>query len=369
MANVEDILKKLNKKKSEEDKHIGIVGDRVIERTFVSTGSPYLDYLTGGGFTCGAYNQIIADGGTGKSSIALLACKSVMTQRTKKDPSKNKKAVYYDGEFTMDDSYFNRMGVDKHSLVYETGRNLEDMLDFVEAMSTADDVGIIVIDSLSIFTASSVEAKSAGELHMGTEAACYTRRIPIIEGNCAKRGIVLLGLTSYKLNPGAAKGADPRSLPRGRWQLTMANTMLDISKRDSITDSDGKPIGHEVRVRVKKSKTNSYNPKKYFDLNFYYDGGFNATEQFIDLFLANGIIEQGGAYYTIYDADGVEQKFQGKAKLTEFIKSNDDVLAFNKTRLDEVFSVDRAASGEMEFDEEIEEFKKTVNKSTKVEVT
>lgn len=359
MVSAAEILNKLNKKKSDADKHVGIVGDKIIERTFVSTGSPYLDYLTGGGFACGSYNQIVADGGTGKSSIALLACKSIMKQPTDHDPSKKKKAVYYDGEFTMDNSYFTRMGVDTHNFIYETGRNLEDMLDFIEIMSTADDVGIIVIDSLAIFTATSVEAKSASDLHIGTEASRYTARMPIIEGNCAKRGIVLLGLTSYKLNPGAPKGTDPRTLPRGIWQKVMANTMLDVTKRQSIKGDNGEPIGHELRVRVKKTKTNSYDPKKYFDINFYYEGGFNATEQFIDLFLANDIVEQSGAYYSIYDADGVHQKFQGKAKLTEFVKSNEDVLNFNKSRLDDVFDTSKAASGEVNEEEEIEAFKKS----------
>ena len=328
MAGVEDILKKLNKNKKEADKHIGILGDRELKRTFISTGSPYIDYLTGGGFVCGAYNCIVASGGTGKSSLALLACKDAV--------EKGKKAVYYDGEGTMDDSYFSRMGIDKHKLVYETGRNLEDMLDFVEAMSTADDVGVIVIDSIPIFVATAVEAKSAGDNHIGTEAKRYTTRMPIIEGNCMKRGIALIGLTSYKLNPNAM--GDPRVLPRGEWQKTMANTLIDMTKKDPIINEEGIPIGHIVDVRVKKTKTNTYNPKKVFKVNFYYEGGFDHYGEYVNLFIENKIVEQGGAWYKFFDNHGVEQSLQGKAKVVDFFVNNLDAFHYLKEQLDDSFN-------------------------------
>ena len=86
---IEDVLKKLNKDKKEEDK-VSILGDTKIVRTTTSTGSPYLDYLTGGGFMNGGYNTIIASGGVGKSSISLLACKDTIERR-------GKIAVYFDG--------------------------------------------------------------------------------------------------------------------------------------------------------------------------------------------------------------------------------------------------------------------------------
>ena len=80
MASIEDTLKKLNKDKKEEDK-ASILGKQEIIRTTTSTGSPYLDYLTGGGFMNGAFNMEIASGGVGKSSIALLACKDTIERR------------------------------------------------------------------------------------------------------------------------------------------------------------------------------------------------------------------------------------------------------------------------------------------------
>ena len=106
MANLADVLKKLNKDKKEEDK-ISLLKDKkedyLIKKT-ISTGSPYLDYRLGGGFVLGGYNTIIADGGTGKTSMALKAVKD-------SNERLGKIGVYWDAEGTMEKSYLTRMEV------------------------------------------------------------------------------------------------------------------------------------------------------------------------------------------------------------------------------------------------------------------
>src|SRR6187402_2014723 len=115
MATLAETLKKLNKGKREQDNY-SLLKDKEVIRTRTSTGSPYLDYLSGG-FMNGGYNCIVAKGGSGKSSISLLACKDVI--------SKGKVAVYFDGEGTLDDSYFKRMGINKDNFIHIRHRNLE----------------------------------------------------------------------------------------------------------------------------------------------------------------------------------------------------------------------------------------------------
>jgi RecA/RadA recombinase len=247
MASIEETLKRLNKNKKEEDKAV-ILGETKIIRTTTSTGSPYLDYISGGGFMNGGYNAIIASGGVGKSTISLLACKDTIQRR-------KKMAVYFDGESTLNESYFERMGVPKDMFIHRTGRNLEEMLDEAELFAQSEDVGIIIFDSIPIFVASAVEAKAAGDNTIGIEAKRFTARMPIIEGYASKREICLLGLTSYKLNPGAM--GDPRVLQRGEWQKTMANTVLDMTKKAIIKDEDKDIIGHVIEVRIKKTKNGS----------------------------------------------------------------------------------------------------------------
>jgi len=319
MAKLEEVLRKLNKGKSEEDKYSGVVGDRKIERKFLSTGSPFIDKLTGGGFVKGAYNCIVGAGGAGKTSIALLACA---------EATRNKElAVFIDGEATVEDSYIGRMGVDREYFVHERIRNLEAMLDYAEAMSTVDDVGVIVMDSIAIFTSTAAENKGADEYTMADEARRFSQRMCIIEGNCIKRDIAIIGLTSYKTDLSVRMG-DNRTLPRGIWQIQMMNTFLDFTRKSFIFGSGDTPIGHEIDVRIKKAKTSAYDTKKAYRLNFYYDRGFDKSEQLCELFLKAGLIEQSGAWIKFNDHNGVEQKVQGKSKLVDYMDDNKECFDY-----------------------------------------
>ena len=328
MPNLKSVLNKLNKSRKEEDK-IKFASEQPEDyfiRKTTSTGSPVLDGVTGGGYAKGAFNLIVADGGTGKSSLALKAIKEEYDET-------GRIGVYYDGEGTLDESYMERMGVTKDMLVYIKDRNLEDMLDTVEAFSTAEEVGVIVLDSIPIFVSSVVENKSAADNNMAVEARKYTARMPIIEGNCTRRDITLIGLTSYKLDPGAM--GDPRKLPRGQWQYTMANLILELTKKDILKNSNGHEIGHALDCRIKKSKLASYNKSTAFRVNFYYDYGFNKYDEYTTIFISESIIKQGGAWFTFANADGEEIKLNGKNAVITYLKENEDTFNALMDRWDE----------------------------------
>jgi RecA/RadA recombinase len=327
MANLKDILAKLNKGKKEEDQ-ARVASKQPVDfykKTTTGTGSPTLDMITNGGYTRGGYNSIIAPGGTGKSSLALIAIRE-------EQKSSGKYGVYHDGEGTLDDSYVERMGVDKNKLIIIRGRNLEEMLDTIEAYSTADDVGIIVLDSIPIYIATSVEEKSAGENSMAAEARRYTQRMPIIEANCLARRTTLLGLTSFKEDPGSM--GDPRYLPRGNWQKTMGNLMISLTKKDLIIE-EGKNIGHVIDVRVLKSKLTSYNPKEIFKINFYYDSGFNYYDEYSTVLIKEGIVRQGGAWFSFPNRDAVEVKLNGKKAVVAYMKENEEDFKYLMGLLDD----------------------------------
>jgi RecA/RadA recombinase len=319
MASLKSVMTRLNKAKREEDK-IKFIKDHPKDyfvRGAISTGSVFLDLALNGGFTKGSYNTIVAGGGTGKSSIALLAIKAEFE-------ATGRIGVYYDAEGTLDESYLERMGVGRHMVLIVKGRNLEDMLNGAEAFSTADEVGVIVMDSIPIFVATSVEAKGAEEHNMAVEARKYSQRMPIIEGNCSNRNITIIGITSFRFDPSAM--GDPRKLSRGAWQYTMSNVILSLTKKDIIKGADGHPIGHVIDARVLKSKTAPYNPKEVLKTNFYYEGGFNRYDDYTTLFVEANIIVRGGAWYSFANGDGEEVKFQGKEAVIEYLKENEEMF-------------------------------------------
>lgn len=326
MASLEDTLKKLNSKKKDEDR-VSVLGEKELTRTTTSTGSVFLDHLTGGGYMNGGYNYIVASGGVGKSSMALLSCQDVISKT-------GKTAVYFDAEGTLTDSYFSRMNVDKSKFIHRRGRNLESMLDEAELFAQSEDVGIIVFDSIPIFVASSVEAKSSFEHSIGVEASKFTKRMPIIEGFASARDICLLGLTSYKLNPGSM--GDPRVISRGEWQKTMSNTILDMTKKDILVNGNKKVIGHQIDVRVKKSKNSSYNGSEVKTVNFFNQGGFDNISEYARLLCEIGVVSVGGAgWITFSDSNGEENKIQGVENFSKYLNENPQDLEFLKQFINE----------------------------------
>ena len=153
----------------------------------------------------------------------------------------------------------------------------------------------------------------------------------IIEGNCSRRDICLLGLTFYTLNPGAM--GDPRVMKRGEWQKYMSNLTVELTKKDLIFDSSKKPIGHIVDVRIKKSKVQEYDPKNQFQISFYYDYGFNEIDEYTRIFLEEGLVVQAGAWYSFPDKQGEEVKLQGLNGVIEYFKENKEEFEFVLNRL------------------------------------
>lgn len=320
MDSIKDILKKVNKDISADADKLKIastVSDDYFQTGSISTGCPYLDYRTGGGFVEGGFNLIVGKEGAGKSSLALIAAANVQ--------KKGQYVVYFDGEDSVSESYLQRFGVQKDLLIHRKERNLEKTLDLAEAFSAAEEVGLIVFDSIPIFTASAVEDSSADKHHIGREAKKWTERFSIIEGNCIRRKTTIIGLTFYTTDPGAHPNTDNRVIKRGKWQKLASKLTLEISKRaNSLIKDDNSlsPIGHNLTVKILKSKRVSYDPKEIIETPFYYEYGFNEIDGYVRVCVEKGLINKSGSWFTFPNVDGEEEKVQGITGLVQHFKEN-----------------------------------------------
>lgn len=315
MAKVEDLLKKLNKDFDKDLKLWSKVSQEDKDGTFTSTGSVYLDYkLNKKGFKDGFMYLIVGGEGSGKTSLALLHAKKAIEKT-------GKICIVVNGEATTDNSYIKRFGLPEDKLLVVNVQNLEEMLNIVESFATAEDVCTIIIDSLPVFFSSYVADKNAEDNTIGIEAKRYNARMPIIFGKANQNRITILPLTFYKLDPGAM-GGDPRKLPRGEWQRYMSAGTIELSKKDIIFDEKKNPIGHVIKVRIKKSKLSAFNPKDDFDLNLFYESGFDNLSDKVKILVEEEVIKQGGAWFELPDGS----KKQGMNGLTEFFRDNEEYL-------------------------------------------
>jgi len=318
--NLKEILAKLNKGKDKVDQYT-LASEKpkdFYKTRVISTGSPYIDYkisqnIEKGGVPIGRFILVVGGESSGKTSLSLKTAANLQKET-------GKVIVIFDAEGTIDDSYFERFGIDKTRLIHHRGKNLEEFLDAAELLSKSEEICAIIIDSIPSFFSTAVELKSAEDNTIGIEAKKFNARMPIIYGNCNNRGTTILALNYYKMNPGAM-GADPRTLSRGEWQRYYSSLTIELGKGDLIKEGD-KIVGHVLRFRIKKSKVDAYDSKKPYEVNFYYDRGFDETADYTDIMIEMGVIKKGGAWFSLPNGE----KFQGRDKTIQFFKDNQEYL-------------------------------------------
>lgn len=317
MSSTLEVIKKINKDRLTSDcvKPFSELTDLEKTSLFCSTGSPYLDYKINGGkgLKQGLMAILVGSEGSLKTSIALsIACEVIK--------STGKFAIYFDSERTTDISYIERSGIDQSKFIRIPTSVLEDMLNMAEEFSRADDVGIIIVDSIPTYFSKVIEQKNAEENSIGVEAKKFNARIPIIFGNAANRNIITLMLTFYKLDPGVI-GGDPRKMPRGEWQKFYSSLTLELSRKEFIFNED-KAIGQITKVRIKKSKLGAFNPKDDFEIRYFFDSGFDKIYDKASILLENNIIVRGGAWYTLPNGE----KMQGFDGVLNYLRDNEQYL-------------------------------------------
>lgn len=326
--NLEDTLKKLNKGKAEQDQVKKLSDIETLNLEFSSSGSAYLDlYMDGQVVPLGAMTLLTGWEGSGKSSIALIMAERLQ----KKYPTKT--VVVLDGEQTITDSHIERFGLNKSKLIVYRDSVLESVLDTAEIFSQSEDISGIILDSIKAFYSVAVEAKSAEEYSIGIEAKKFGTRFPIINANCARRGIAFIPINQWRENPGAMN-SDPRVLPGGQWNKYMPFTHLDFTKKELIKNDKKEVIGHKLDVRIRKSKAGAFDKKDVVTLNFYYEGGFKEADEYAQIFCETEVVKQGGAGWITYPTkDGEEKKVQGTDKLADYLENNPEEFEFLKQQL------------------------------------
>jgi recombination protein RecA len=321
MSDIKKVLARLNKSREESDqfKIASEQEDNYFDWKFYDSGSDILNEFLGGGVPIGLV-LLTGKKGSGKTSFALTVAKDVTLR--------DKYVVYFDGEHSVKKSSKSfpakDLGVKMDRFIHHKGSNLEEMLDAAEAFATSEDVGMIVIDSIKAFNPTAMEEKSAEQTGMGNQARKYGERINILLDLCERRNILLLGINQWRTDLGVTMG-DNRTLPGGAWQEYFACKIIDFTKKDLILDENKAPIGHEVHVRIKKSKVLAVDPKEVVKLKFYYGVGFDKVADSVELLIQNAVIEKRGGWYyfpEIFDQD----KIQGKDSLIQHIKDNPELL-------------------------------------------
>lgn len=342
MSSVFEIAKKLNKEFS--DNKLAITADVTPHYTKLSTGALGMDYPLFGGLPEG---RIITFAGlfhSGKTTAACLA----MSAYQRKYPEKT--CVYIDVEHSLDLTFQARMtGLQLDSMIYMSPTTLtgEQILDAILDFQKADNIGLIVLDSIpALLPASSLDADMTKDPGMrGTIAKPLHRFLVAMSGLVAEKKNMFIMVNQVRVAGTTFTGAPIYAEPGGQGPAYYSSVKVRFGTRtfikgDKVDSSDGEGAeGFRLKFVTTKNKCGSVARGGGF-LSFSYDKGLMWLEDLLEIackfdFIhrVNNItyqlinLETGEVYKT---ADGKE--LTGKKKdLEQYIKTN---IEFQKEYLE-----------------------------------
>lgn len=251
MATVKDLIDAQNKAAK---KTIGEVGMVVPDPERLPTDIFALDLAIGGGAPLGRGILIYGMEASMKTTLAL----KLIASYQRRFPAK--RCVFIDVEGHLDPDWARAFGVKWEELLYILPDNGEMVVDLVEGMIMADDIGVIVVDSLAALVSQGELDKSAEDVLVGKGGLLVNKLYRKVGHafNEAKRKdsmplVVFINQIRFKI--GVMFGS-PETLPGGPSVNNFLSSLtLRVSAKDKfLKETDKLPTYKVISVTVKKSK-------------------------------------------------------------------------------------------------------------------
>jgi recombination protein RecA len=263
----------------------------------------------------------------GKSSF----CLQMIAQAQKE----GKTCAWIDSEASYSADWATQLGVDSSSLIYSPAKTINDMVDVAVQLMEAG-VDIIVVDSISALLPAIYFEKDGEELkhlqdtkQIGAEAKDMTHAVKML--NYANKNTLLVLISQQRNQFGSMHASH---IPTGGMAVKFfSSTIIKLwsSEAEANAIKSGIKVGDKIIEQKVGRPVNwivDYNklgpPNLSGQYDFYYQGdllGVDTVGEVLDVSEMMGIIQRGGAWYTIG-----EERFQGRAKALEWLRKNTDIV-------------------------------------------
>ena len=301
------------------------------------TPSISLNNALKGGLAYGRQVMIWGNKSAGKSSFCL--------QMIGEAQKEGKLCAWIDAEQSFDPIWAQKLGVDTDKLIYSEARTVNDMVDVATQLMKAK-VDILIVDSISALLPAIYFEKDSTELkqlentkQIGAEAKDMTNAVKMLNyANNQENKTLLVLISQLRNNIGAMYASH---MPTGGLAVKFfSSTVIKLWSSDSdnnalkskITVGDKlieSKVGREVSWHIDFNKTGpNFLGGKY---DFYFDGPFIGVDKVADIVDTAellGIIEKGGAWYTV-----LGERLQGRAKVIEYLRENPEKLKELESKL------------------------------------
>ena len=290
------------------------------------TPSIGLNVALKGGLGYGRQILVWGNKSAGKSSFCL--------QMIALAQQEGKTCAWIDSEASYDQSWAEQLGVDSSSLIYSQAKTVNDMVDVGVKLMEAG-VDVIVVDSISALLPGIYFEKDGNEMkdlqdtkQIGAEAKDMTHAVKML--NYANKNTLLVLISQQRNQFGSMHASH---IPTGGMAVKFfSSTVIKLwsSEAEANAIKAGVQVGDKIieqRVGRPVNWIIDYNklgpPNLSGQYDFYYQGeslGVDRIGETLDVAEMYGLIEKGGAWYTING-----ERFQGRAKAVAYLRENPEV--------------------------------------------
>ena len=279
-----------------------------------------------GGLPYGRQSLIWGSKSAAKSSLCLQIVAMAQAQ--------GKTAAWIDVEQSFDDAWATKLGVDTENLIVSAAKTTNDMANIGTDLMTAG-VDVLVVDSISALLPAIYFEKGSDELkdlentkQIGAESKDIGNAVKML--NFANKNTLLI-LISQQRNQISAMYTQlqPTGGQAAKFYSSVVIKLFSsesqkqaIEKKVQVGDKlINQIVGRKILWDVQFSKTSP--PFQQGEYDFYFRGdpiGIDTIGDLVDLSVGLGIIEKGGAWYTV---EG--ERYQGRDNLIAGVRENLDV--------------------------------------------
>lgn len=245
----------------------------------IATGLFEFDFATGGGFPCGRYSMIYGPESSCKSNLAYLA-----VAEAQRGPDECNKAVWVDLEHTFDPKWAVLFGVDIDALIVVKPGYGEEAVDLVDALIRAEDVAIMVVDSIAVMVASKEVEGTTEKQDVGTAPTLVKRmcnKIIMALSMESRRdhapAVIFINQIRYKI--GVMYG-NPETTPGGKTKDFLTSLTIRVQGKPKIVKgyNPDLPVFKEIEARIVKAKVGVIRSNFAFDMALMAVGDLSVGE-------------------------------------------------------------------------------------------
>lgn len=276
------------------------------------TGALSLDYALGiGGLPKGRIIEIYGPESSGKTTVALHVIAEAQ--------ARGGEVAFVDAEHALDPAYAKKLGVNVEDLIVSQPDTGEQALEIAEMLVRSNAIDVIVIDSVAALVPKSEIEGEMGDSHVGLHARLMSQALRKLAGVIARTNTIAIFINQLREKVGVIYG-NPEVTTGGRALKFYASVRMDVRKQELIKQGTD-VIGARTKVKIVKNKVAP--PFKEAEFDIMYGEGISKIGCILDIAVATGIVQKGGAWYSYEE----ERIGQGRENAKQFLKENPEILA------------------------------------------